>query len=192
MNSATMNFPKNAAGLLQVMRSEGVVGDRAPIDVDGIAAAMHVAVRYDHSLDRNGIIGQITFEDDNPVVTINPLQNAYEPRRRFTLAHELGHFVLHSANGLTEFIDSQKTMSRKTSYWNLVESEANSFGAQLLMPKDLIVTEGQAIIDAYKSRHDFSGMPEAAFTQAMAACFIVSNQAMEYRLRSLGVLYRSC
>lgn len=179
---------KNAAAVLEAMRQQRIIQNRAPVDVDAIAHALGVSVRYDYSLEPQGIIGQITFEGEHPVVRINPWQNAYEPRRRFTLAHELGHFVLHSNDERTEFIDSQQTMSRTATYWNPIESQANTFAAELLMPQELIVREGQAIIDTYKRQTGMTQMPADAFLSAMAERFVVSNQSMEYRLRALGVL----
>lgn len=182
---------KNAAAVLETMRGHGIIQDRAPVNVDTIAHALGVSVRYDYSLEPRGIIGQILFEDGRPVVRINPWQNAYEPRRRFTLAHELGHFVLHSNDEQTEFIDSQQTMSRTASYWNPIESQANAFAAELLMPQEMIVREGQSVITADKIRTGMTNMPVDAFIRTMAERFVVSNPAMEYRLRGLGVLASS-
>jgi len=54
-----------------------------------------------------------------------------EGRRRFTIAHELGHWELHE--GQTQFICSAKDMrDYGRSY---LEAEANLFAASLLMPK---------------------------------------------------------
>lgn len=57
-------------------------------------------------------------------------------RRRFTAAHEIGHYRLHSGG----FID--RTDTRKTfGIWNDAseEAEANTFAAELLLPKQLFV-----------------------------------------------------
>lgn len=184
------NMPawRTAGEVLTTMRETGVIGDQAPVDVDAIAHALGVTLRYDPTLAANAVIGQITFEHERPVVTLNPLENSYEPRRRFTLAHELGHLVLHSHHERKEFIDSQQSLSRRASFWHPVEAAANAFAAQLLMPRGLVTREGQALIDHFRATSGDRAMSADAFTQAMAERFAVSNQAMSYRLRALGVV----
>ncbi len=133
-------------------------------------------------------VGNITLREGRPAeVWINPLENSYVPRRRFTLAHEIGHFCMHGSTDRHEFIDDKNTMNRSESYWNRYESEANRFAATLLMPKELLETIGRKIIDTYKAEHGVAKMPLARFVNSMAARFGVSSPAMEYRLKSLGV-----
>src|SRR5947208_16336379 len=57
-------------------------------------------------------------------------------RFRFTVAHEIGHCRLH-AGGFIDRTDSGKTFG----IWNDAseEAEANTFAAELLLPKDLFV-----------------------------------------------------
>lgn len=57
-------------------------------------------------------------------------------RFRFTVAHEIGHSRLH-AGGFIDRTDSNKTFG----IWNDTseEAEANTFAAELLLPKDLFV-----------------------------------------------------
>lgn len=59
--------------------------------------------------------GLSQWADDHPVVMIN--SSAPTDRKRWTLAHELGHLVLHN-----EYVDSD------------MEAQANAFAAELLMP----------------------------------------------------------
>lgn len=164
------------------------VNIEAPINLDKIVKDLGIVVEEDVSLDERGIVGEILFEDGNPIVKINPIKNDYPPRMRFTLAHEIGHYCLHSAKSKKGFIDSQKTMSRTESYWDPYESEANSFAAQLLMPKQLILTEGQKTIDKYKNETSEDGIPMKIFIDKIAEKFGVSSQAMGYRLKNLGII----
>lgn len=57
-------------------------------------------------------------------------------RLRFTVGHEIGHYRLH-AGGFIDRTDSGKTFG----IWNDAseEAEANTFAAELLLPKDLFV-----------------------------------------------------
>ena len=91
-------------------------------------------------------------------------------RRRFTIAHEIAHFVLHRdliGDGITEDALYRSGLS------DAVEREANGLAAEILMPRHLI---REAFNNGNRS-------PEA-----LAAEFEVSLQAMEYRLRNLGLV----
>lgn len=158
------------------------------INIDKIASDLGISVESDFSLELKNIVGEIFFKEATPIIKINPIKNSYSPRRRFTLAHEIGHYCLHSAKSKNGFVDSQKTMSRTESYWDSYESEANNFAAQLLMPKSLIIDEGQTIIDAYKRKTGENGIQVHIFIEAMADKFEVSSKAMEYRLKNLGII----
>jgi len=58
-------------------------------------------------------------------------------RQRFTIAHEIGHFVLHPSPQ----IDKDDGPSEFTMWHNEgEEAEANSFAAELLMPEFLVIT----------------------------------------------------
>lgn len=93
-----------------------------------------------------------------------------EVRRRFTIAHEVAHFVLHRdliGDGITEDALYRSGLS------DAVEREANGLAAEILMPKHLI---RQTVRDGLR------GLSELAHK------FNVSEQAMEFRLINLGLL----
>ncbi len=53
-------------------------------------------------------------------------------RRRFTIAHEIGHFVLHPGRLAPE------RGGAVNEAWRLQEREADQFAAELLMPEALV------------------------------------------------------
>ena len=91
-------------------------------------------------------------------------------RRRFTIAHEIAHFVLHRdliGDGITEDALYRSGLSNK------VEAEANRFAARILMPWHLLGPElRKGITDIEK----------------LAGIFRVSKSAMSIRL---GVPFES-
>ncbi len=94
-----------------------------------------------------------------------------ETRRRFTIAHELGHFVLHReliGDGIVE-----DALLRAQGLSNRVEAQANRFAADLLMPRHLL--------DA-AHREGIVTIPE------LARAFKVSKDAMSIRL--LGISWQ--
>jgi Zn-dependent peptidase ImmA (M78 family) len=62
------------------------------------------------------------------------------------------------------------------------EIEANQFAAELLMPKDFVVTEIQKALKKHETHDGDTIIGE------LAKAFDVSTQAMEYRLKNLGFL----
>ncbi len=58
-------------------------------------------------------------------------------RQRFTIAHEIGHFMCHR-NLKTEFIDNHLSLNN---FSDKLETEANLFAAWLLMPANIIESE---------------------------------------------------
>lgn len=87
-------------------------------------------------------------------------------RRRFTLAHEVGHWVCQCLEGkpATVYCRSDEV---GVGEGRALEREANVFAAELLMPEKLV-------------RHQ-SMMPDAA------AQFAVSEEAMGWRRYNLGL-----
>jgi Zn-dependent peptidase ImmA (M78 family) len=93
-------------------------------------------------------------------------------RNRFTLAHELGHYFLHSKQG-----EKQIKVARFGS--NPVEWEANWFAAEFLMPADEVKSEWEK---RDKNKSFLSNVHEIAYS------FKVSMQAILIRLKSIGVV----
>lgn len=92
-------------------------------------------------------------------------------RQRFTIAHEIGHFILHN-NAVPEEIRYRKDLSQLHDLGplNEGEKEANWFAASLLMPREAI--------DYYWS---FLGD-----ISDLANKFRVSTSAASFRLKNLG------
>ena len=69
------------------------------------------------------------------LITVNS-KLTYEPRKRFTIAHELGHFILgHNRKEVAH--DNQASMDYYKS--GSLEAEANQFASELLMPTSLFL-----------------------------------------------------
>ncbi len=90
-------------------------------------------------------------------------------RRRFTIAHEIGHFVLHPERCRPERGGGVNEAGR------MEEREADTFAAELLMPEHLVR-------DAVREQ----GLDVAR----LADRFEVSRKAMQTRLRGLGLMER--
>ena len=75
------------------------------------------------------VSGLTVIIDETPTIGFNKDQSWY--RRRFTIAHEIGHFMLNTAH-YKQSGDSGDMQTIDTA--NPIEKEANAFAAELLMP----------------------------------------------------------
>lgn len=97
-------------------------------------------------------------------------------RQRFTIAHELGHFLLHShliGEGLDDSKAYRSTPDGKFFNENIgrrEETEANRFASRILMPKKVV------------TKHAENGKK----VSELATLLQVSTAAMKIRLTSLG------
>ena len=63
-----------------------------PVDVIGLANALGIEV-YEEEFDNNAVSGYISKDDNGYFICVNKMHPA--TRKQFTIAHEIGHFVLH-------------------------------------------------------------------------------------------------
>ncbi len=90
----------------------------APIDVDKIANLLGVKVVDYIDEDNLSVTGSVSLRDNFPLIWLNPIENQFPPRRRFTLAHELGHLLLHINLDSRYIKDVKQTLERKDTYWD--------------------------------------------------------------------------
>lgn len=104
-------------------------------------------------------------EDGGYVIKVN----RFEPkeRQRFTIAHEIAHFLLHREKIQAGLVDSVLYRSKLSSK---LEAEANRLAADIIMPRE-------AVIAAMKEADDGVDVVDA-----LAHRFQVSRQAMEIRV----------
>ena len=116
------------------------------------------------------LCGEIEKTEEGIVIRYNPMH--HENRQRFTIAHELGHYLLGHLSGeeSKQFRDVTRNFTSAT--YNPKEVAANRMAAQILMPADkldfLIYKKGVTSI------------------KELAKIMRVSEAAMLYRLKNLG------
>lgn len=135
------------------------------------------------------ISGVLVIKDDHATIGFNK-QNS-PVRKRFTIAHEFAHYILHwkpsGKNKQDIFIDKDLFMKfRNTSNeYNpeevLQEIEANALAAAILMPKHFIEKELGKI--------EYQQLEEVNIVKSLAETFKVSEPAMTYRLTNLQMFY---
>jgi len=154
---------------------------RVPIQVDKVARSLNLTMEAAPLGDR--ISGLLVVEDDRGAIGYNSAHS--RARQRFTISHEIGHFLLHAKKGgkAELFIDSHVRFRPDESISasrDRKEVEANQLGAALLIPKGLVQEEIR--------RHDLDLDDEEAI-RSLAKEFNVSEPTLAHRLVDLRMLH---
>lgn len=148
-----------------------------PVPVNLIARARGIEVVFQPVKNDEEDVSGFYFRDgDRRVIGVN--SNHPLARQRFTIAHELGHHVLHDSEGLHLDQAFRLRDSRSSMAIDPGEIAANKFAAELLMPEDEVLDL------VMKSPVDLNSEVEIG---TLARHFGVSAQAFMYRLANLGV-----
>ena len=141
---------------------------RSPVNVVQIAESLGFEVcDYDFPESTSAVL---VIDGDTRAIGVN--KSSAPVRKRFSIAHELGHFLL----GHGDFADSRQTFEDGSYNYsdpqNRQESEANEFAAELLMPEAFL-------------KRDLEEAP--LDVPALAKRYEVSEQAMWIQLFSLDL-----
>ncbi len=152
--------------------------DRAPVDVKKLARTHAQIVEQDMMDSVSGMLipARLAGKHGRHVIVVN--SSHAEVRKRFTIAHELGHLLLHNFDAPhadTAFrVRFRATMDYDGSV--VEEIEANQFAAELLMPGQLLSEELANLDLEYAQESDNGPLDELAYR------FKVSKQALQIRL----------
>ena len=147
---------------------------KIPVNLSRIADRLNIRIEPLNAEEQlKGISGSAGIdEQSNRVAKYSATESPN--RQRFTIAHELGHFLLnHVTNDNTRYrADDLNNFSSTT--FDPMETQANDFAANLLMPKPAI--------------NHFINNTELSSVSELANAFKVSEAAMYYRLKNLHLL----
>ncbi len=162
----------------QLLQSHGVTDP--PVPVERIARAEGVRI-YLKSL-KGDISGFLYRDAQESVIGVN----THHPRarQRFTLAHEMGHFLLHAGEKVhvDHGFEILLRNDRSAKGVDDDEMEANLFAAELLMPKAFLMKD-LADVESVDINDDRS-------IGELAKRYSVSVQALMIRLTALGYVNR--
>lgn len=161
----TLDFDRLAPDERQIVEART---QEIPVKLGPLASDLGLTVRVGTL--PPGISGEIRPTDGAPErFTIRVNRHEKKERQRFTLAHEIAHYLLHRgliSSGLTDDIMYRSKLSDR------YEVEANRAAAELLMPATIIrqrVRENGGVVDEDLARR-------------LASEFEVSLPAMKIRI----------
>jgi Zn-dependent peptidase ImmA (M78 family) len=144
-------------------------GSEIPVPVEAIAEDL-LGLRIEERHELGECSGLLLPAER--LIVVNASEALPTRRVRFTIAHELGHWICHAAEGCAAepVYCRQADLARDAN--RALEREANVFAAELLMPE-------KALREAWS--HDSQ-------VEKLAIRFDVSTTAMHWRLYSFGLM----
>lgn len=156
-------------------------GQRLPIKVEVIAKDLGASIAYDRFENDSNMSAMLYRDSKKTVIGVNSLHSIL--RQRFSIAHEIGHLVLHNGE---LYIDRSAKVNFRDHRASLAidseEIEANTFAAELLMPENIVITETKRFVNN-NSKSDPSEL-----IVSLAKKFKVSQKAIDYRLQNLHLI----
>lgn len=152
----------------------------------------------------NEVLGKLSL--DTKTIYISNSLEVNSPRWRFTLAHELGHFLLHRKlflnNPDSNVMDSEKSINWENvdkSSISRLEWQANAFSSSLLLPRITLIPLIANLLKDYEIRNSNHGiiylddqkdniLAYRKISSKIKKEYNVSHQMITYRLVQLNVL----
>ncbi|WP_303759862.1 ImmA/IrrE family metallo-endopeptidase [Sphingobium yanoikuyae] len=140
----------------------------APVPVEDIAR--RVGITDIRGLSDEVVSSSVLVDGTGVTAVISCSAALSTPRRRFAIAHQLGHFLLKTAREDGPCSARDLSENRRDTLHRKQEAQANRFAAGLLMPKPLMA----ASLDSL-------GKPAIAHVVALAASYGVTTEAAASR-----------
>lgn len=154
---------------------------KPPVPIEEIASSEGAVLTFEPFEGKEDISAMLFRDGRSTVIGVNSAHP--RTRQRFSIAHEIGHLVLHKGD---LFVDKVNRINFRNSASSLAiddeEIEANKFAAELLMPRTLVREE---------IRRKLNSSPKLSpdkLVSHLALVFEVSSQAMKYKLKNLGII----
>lgn len=174
--------------MLRDFEARFTLAEVPPVPVERIATSLLDLLIDEHDdlrtlpgapTDQGPLSGML--DPDNETVWLDRTEARRHPRRkRFTIAHEIGHWVLHVPLQRAIMFDAASSISDQDAEPTAElpplrrrEAEANAFARDLLMPELLVRKQARAT---------------GCNLSTLAECFEVSVPAIRLRLLTLGLL----
>jgi Zn-dependent peptidase ImmA (M78 family) len=177
-----MNRSDIEVRIAELLNKHGIT--RVPIPLEMIAQGEGIPVV--EMPFKSDVSGALIRSQGMSGIAVNAAQ--HPNRKRFTIAHELAHFLLDHKAQDEDHIDWKFTIIRRdgisSEASDAQEIEANAFAACLLMPAQYLRAD-------LNNRVGFNGEAELdePQIQALAHKYRVSVEAMRYRLVNLGLIF---
>ena len=160
-----------------------------PVPVESIAEHL---LGYDLEITNEGLfsdpnfLGGISFETNT--IFVNASVEGHEGRYTFTVAHEIGHHVLHKDLYDAQISDRSQILCREQKKKPLIERQADRFAAALMMPRELVRNSSAVRKQRRVAKTLSQAIDLANSVQAECGFSNVSLSALVNRLKDLSLI----
>ncbi len=144
------------------------------VPVEAIASSVGIAEIRD--IDADAFEGVLIANPEKTSGIIGARRGLSPRRRRFTIGHELGHFLIRSHGAKMQCRNADMREKRNTTPGQRREYEANRFSAGLLMPKPMFVKD-----------IDTLGSADVTHAKVLSDMYNVSLEAIANRYVELSI-----
>lgn len=168
VTDTSIEYASSVTEILEKARARQINTD--PLDIKAVATQIfNIEIRED-KFDK-GISGFLERIGQNWCIFVNQYENEW--RKRFTIAHELGHFVKHRDKYIIAGSSAPDLIFFRDNTIDPIEKEANDFAADLLMPKDIFIKKIRSGCNTLEK---------------LSEAFQLSTTAVKYRAYKLGLI----
>lgn len=143
-----------------------------PIPLEDFAQSVGILEFRDLEVD--GFIGALMTDMEKTKGIILSAKGMGHRRRRFTIGHELGHYLIPAHRGDKSCTSADLKETRRDTLHRQEETQANRFSAGLLMPKP-----------SFKAHVEGMGAPDVSHLDLLANTYDVSREAVANRYAEL-------
>ena len=141
-----------------------------PLDIYGVVKKLFLMDIREEDLGKS-VSGFLERIGERWCIYINKYESSL--RKRFTIAHELGHFILHRDQIIAQGASAPDQVFFRSDDINSIEQEANNFASELLMPENdfkCAIQKGDNTLEKLSNK------------------FELSTMAVKYRAYKLGII----
>lgn len=168
------------------VRNELKMVDSEPINFDVVLPLLNI--RFREAALENGTLGACKVKGLQRMIVISTAIT-YEAQKRFTIAHEIGHIVLHHGTSYCNSDDLFEFRSKQDR-----ETEANAFASAFLVPQSVIIKSLRLADISFDMAQALASQYNVSLTSTLIrlvkACtdtvciFVHSNGKIKYAVKS--------
>lgn len=169
--------------------SENGHSEEVPINIEGLYDKLEIRIIAVPGLKRALQIDAYISSDFKSVVIDEECFTRYESRARFSLAHELGHSILHKElysafeiTSMDQYSTFQSLIGQELE--KRIENQAQFFAGYLLVPKKTLEVELNRLVSEYGGVESLTLTSLGEIIESLASTFSVSNEVIFRRIRS--------
>lgn len=161
------------------LRKDFNLNDTEPVDLQHIVETLNIVLKRKQF--RGKMVGACKSAGLNRLIVVS--DKLSDTKERFTIAHELGHLIIHYGVHYCNADDLKMYISTKAK-----ESEANSFAAELLLPESAVQRQLKANDVSIELAANLSRQYRISITAAMLHLIDLCDEKITFFYQINGVV----